>query len=389
MQKRYLILLPLFMTLAGVAAQQVMPASPAPVAALAVPAPPSGKATAFVLLDYASGQIIAGENVDQRVEPASLTKMMTVYVAGEELAAGHIKLTDMVRVSEKAWRTPGARMFIEVNKEVSVADLLKGIIIQSGNDASVALAEHISGSEEVFATLMNQAAARLGMLNSHFTNSSGMPDEQHYSTARDLAILAVALIRDHPELYAMHAQREFTYNNIVQKNRNQLLWEDPTVDGIKTGHTQSAGYCLVASAQRDGRRLVSVVVGAESEKSRTEFSRALLEYGFRFYETHRLYAAGEPLTTARVWKGDSDQIAIGLKQDLYITIPRGQFGSVEKSITLNEPIVAPVNAGEHLGTVSIRFAGGEIAQRPLIAKTSVIRGGLLSRMVDGVMLMWK
>jgi D-alanyl-D-alanine carboxypeptidase (penicillin-binding protein 5/6) len=389
MQRRHLILLPLFMALAGVDAQQAPVTIPAPVAAPAVPAPPSGKAAAFVLQDYISGQIIAGENVDQRVDPASLTKMMTVYVAGEELAAGHIKLTDMVRVSEKAWRMPGSRMFIEVNKEVSVDDLLKGVIIQSGNDASVALAEHISGSEEVFATLMNQAAARLGMLNSHFINSSGMPDEQHYSTARDLAMLAVALVRDHPELYAMHAQREFTYNNIVQRNRNQLLWQDPTVDGIKTGHTQSAGYCLVASAQRDGRRLVSVVMGAESEKSRTAFSRALLDYGFRFYETHKLYAAGEHVTTARVWKGDSDQIAIGLEQDLYVTIPRGQFGSVEKRIALNEPIVAPVNAGEHLGTVSIRFAGNEIAQRPLIARTSVIRGGLLSRMVDGVMLMWK
>ena len=264
-----------------------------------VPAPPEFKAAAWLLQDHLSGHVIAEHGADARLEPASLTKMLTVYVVFAELKAGKFALSDRVLVSKKAWKMPGSRMFIEVDTRVGVEDLIKGVVIQSGNDASVALAEHVAGDESAFADLMNQYASRIGMTSSHFVNSSGLPDPEHYTTARDMAVLAQALIRDFPDHYALHAQKEFVFNGITQYNRNKLLWQDETVDGLKTGHTEAAGYCLVASAQRDGMRLLSVIMGTDSERSRARQSRALLAYGFRFFETHRLYEAAKPIRDVR------------------------------------------------------------------------------------------
>ena len=350
----------------------------------AIPAPPKIDASAYLIMDFDSGQLLASENIDQRIPPASLTKMMTIYVAASELAENKIHLDDKVVVSEKAWRMPGSRMFIEVNKEVTVGDLLKGIIIQSGNDASVALAEYISGDEDVFAELMNQHASRLGLTNSHFTDSSGLPNEQHYTTAHDMAILAAALIRDFPDIYALHSEREFTYNGITQQNRNSLLWLDKTVDGIKTGHTEEAGYCLVTSAKRDDMRLISVVMGSKGEKARTETSLALLNYGFRFYETRKLFSANEILTTAKIWKGDTDSVGLGLTRDLYITIPRGQFENINTVFDLPERMIAPIAQGDEKGKVKLILSDKEIVSRPLFAMQSIAQGGLFSRLKDDI-----
>lgn len=350
----------------------------------AIPAPPKIDASAYLIMDFDSGQLLASENIDQRIPPASLTKMMTIYVAASELAENKIHLDDKVVVSEKAWRMLGSRMFIEVNKEVTVGDLLKGIIIQSGNDASVALAEYISGDEDVFAELMNQHASRLGLTNSHFTDSSGLPNEQHYTTAYDMAILAAALIRDFPDIYALHSEREFTYNGITQQNRNSLLWLDKTVDGIKTGHTEEAGYCLVTSAKRDDMRLISVVMGSKGEKARTETSLALLNYGFRFYETRKLFSANEILTTAKIWKGDTDSVGLGLTGDLYITIPRGQFENINTVFDLPERMIAPIAQGDEKGKVKLILSDKEIVSRPLFAMQSIAQGGLFSRLKDDI-----
>ena len=352
----------------------------------AVPAPPKIDASAYLIMDFDSGQLLASVNIDQRIPPASLTKMMTIYVAASELAANKIHLDDKVVVSEKAWRMLGSKMFIEVNKEVTVDDLLKGIIIQSGNDASVALAEHVSGDENVFAELMNQDANKLGMENSHFTDSSGLPNEQHYTTARDVAILAAALIRNFPDIYSLHSEKEFTYNGITQHNRNSLLWLDKTVDGVKTGHTDEAGYCLVASAKRDNMRLITVIMGAKGEKARTEASLALLNYGFRFYETRKLYSADEILTTAKIWKGESDSVNLGLNGDLYVTIPRGQFENINKVFDLPEKIVAPVTQGDEQGKVKFMLSDKEILSKPLFAMQSVAQGGLFRRLKDDIHL---
>ena len=354
--------------------------------AVIVPAPPAIKASSYLVMDFDSGQILAAENIDSQLPPASLTKIMTAYVAGNELAEHHISLDDKVTVSEKAWRMSGSRMFIEVNKQVTVNELLEGIIIQSGNDASVALAEHISGDESVFAELMNQQAKKLGMTNSHFVDATGLPDEQHYSSAHDMAILGAALIRDHPEIYAIHSHKEFTFNGIKQLNRNRLLWLDNSVDGIKTGHTDEAGYCLVASAQRDNMRLIAVVLGTESEKARASAVQALLNYGFRFYETRKLYSAGDVLTTARVWKGVTDNIELVLKNDLYVTIARGQFDKLEKKFELPERIIAPVEAGAETGHMQLLLADKEVMTVPLYARESIPEGGFFKRMKDKIKL---
>ena len=338
-------------------------------------------------MDFHSGSILASENIDQKLPPASLTKIMTAYVAASELEANHISLDDKVIVSEKAWKMPGSRMFIEVNKEVTVRDLLNGIIIQSGNDASVALAEHISGDETVFAELMNQHAERLGLKNSHFVNATGLPDEQHYTTAHDLAILAAALIRDHPEVYEIHSHKEFTYNNIKQTNRNRLLWLDNTADGVKTGHTEEAGFCLVVSAIRDGMRLISVVMGTESDKARTSANQSLLNYGFRFYETRKLYSAEDTVTSARIWKGTAEQINLGLKEDLYVTIARGQFDQLENIYILPERIVAPVEEGTETGQLKLVLYDKEVLVTPLYAKETIAEAGLFKRLKDHIQLM--
>ena len=355
----------------------------------AIPAPPGIKASAYLLQDFDSGKILASRNIDQKISPASLTKMMTVHVVANELESGRVTLDDEVLVSKKAWKTPGSRMFIEVNKKVSVGDLLKGVIIQSGNDASVALAEHISGSEDVFAELMNQYATKLGMTNSHFINSTGLPDEQHYTTAKDMAILADALIRNAPEIYALHSVKEFTFNKITQQNRNKLLWRDPDVDGIKTGHTEAAGFCLVASAKKENMRLISVVMGAESEGARAKATQSLLAYGFRFYETQRLYGANENITSVKIWKGDTEELVLGLDADLYVTFPRGQKNQLKTEFNLSEKYIAPVNRGNVLGNLKITLADEDIADAKLIALQSVNEGSVIVRLKDNFLLLFE
>ena len=356
-------------------------------AAAPVPSAPPLAAKSYLLQDYDSGYVLSSRDPDLRVEPASLTKMMTAYVIFQELKAGHMQLADKVRVSEKAWRMPGSRMFIEVDKLVPADDLLKGMIIQSGNDASVALAEHAAGSEEAFAQLMNQYGKRMGLTGTHFVNSTGLPDPEHYTTARDMARLAQALIRDFPEEYAWHAIQKFTFNGITQYNRNKLLWRDKSIDGIKTGHTEAAGYCLVASAKRDGMRLISVVMGTDSEKARTRETQSLLNYGFRFFQTRRLYKGMEPLKQVRAWKGEAELIDVGLTDDLYVTVPRGQYKNLQASLQLDGQIVAPVGQGQRVGVLSLSLAERQLMERPLVSLQSVEEGTLWRQLVDHVMLM--
>ncbi|GAB4346678.1 MAG: D-alanyl-D-alanine carboxypeptidase family protein [Gammaproteobacteria bacterium] len=364
----------------------VLPATAAP---LPVPSAPPLKVPSFILVDFDSGEVLASKAPDKRIEPASITKIMTAYLVFKELAAGNIQLTDPVTVSEKAWRMQGSRMFIEVGKQVTVEELLKGMIIQSGNDASVALAEYVAGSEAAFVQLMNHQAQQLGMTNTHFTNSTGLPHEQHYMSTADIATLSRALIRQFPTYYAWYAEKHYTYNGIKQGNRNTLLYRDPSVDGIKTGHTESAGYCLVASAKRDQMRLISVVVGARSEKARASESQALLNYGFRFFETHRLYGGNEPLARARVWKGAQEEVPLGLAEDLYVTIPRGRYKALKATMDLRTDILAPARKGQELGTVNITLSGEPLTQRPLIALQEVGEGNLLQRTLDSVRLWFR
>ena len=356
------------------------------VPAAPTPAPPQVAASGHLLVDFDSGRILSEQNADQRLEPASITKIMTAYVVLHELKEGNLKLDDEVLISEKAWRTPGSRMFIEVNKRVPIELLLKGMIIQSGNDASVALAEHIAGSEETFANLMNDHARRLGMNDTHFVNSTGLPDKEHYTTARDIARMTEATIHEFPEYYQWYAVKEFSYNNIKQHNRNKLLWRDESVDGVKTGHTESAGYCLAASAKKEGMRLISVVLGTTSENARASETQSLLNYGFRFFETHRLYAANEVLTRARVWKGSREKVALGLGQDLYITIPRHQYKNLDAGMSIDPRLMAPISKGKRLGKVTISLEGAIVKEVPLIALEAIDEGGLMQRVKDSVLL---
>jgi D-alanyl-D-alanine carboxypeptidase (penicillin-binding protein 5/6) len=357
-------------------------------ATVPAPAPPSFDAKSYILLDYQSGEALAERNADERLAPASITKLMTAYVVFKALAEGQASMDDEVYVSEKAWRMEGSRMFIEVGKRVRLADLLKGMIIQSGNDACVALAEHLAGSEAVFASMLKAGAEALGMHNSHFVNVTGLPDPEHYMSARDIALLARALIRDFPDQYWHYSQKKFTYNNITQYNRNKLLWRDDSVDGLKTGHTESAGYCLVSSAKRDDMRLISAVMGTKGPKARARHSEALLNYGFRFFETHRLYAAGEALIDPRVWMGEPETVPMGLKADLYVTIPRGQYDNLDARIELDSQITAPVHDGQTLGKVVVAFNGEELTQTPLVALQEVPEGGLWRQAVDLVLQWW-
>ncbi len=355
-------------------------------ATIPIPGPPAVNARSYYLVDHASGQVIAAQNQSDRLEPASITKLMTAYAVFHELAAGNIALEDEVTVSEKAWRMTGSRMFIEVGKHVAVEDLLQGMVVQSGNDASVALAEHVAGTEETFAMLMNQYAAELGMTNSNFENASGLPSPNHYTTARDIALLAAAIIREFPDFYRWYSQKEYTYNDIKQHNRNALLWRDPSVDGMKTGMTVKAGYCLVSSARRDDMRLISVVLGSRSEKSRADASQALLNYCFRFYETHRLYPAGEEITTARVWKGDAEEAQLGLKQDLYVTIPRGRYDQLSAEMDVRKSMLAPIDTEEAVGEVRVSIGDEILVQASLHALKPVSTGGFWTLMVDEVLL---
>jgi D-alanyl-D-alanine carboxypeptidase (penicillin-binding protein 5/6) len=355
-------------------------------AAVPIPAPPKIAASGYLLMDYDSGRVLAAENADQRLEPASLTKIMTAYAVLRELKSKSIKLDDDVLISEKAWRTPGSRMFIEVGKKVKLEGLLKGMIIQSGNDASVALAEYVAGSEETFAELMNNHGRRLGMKDTHFVNSTGLPHDEHYTTAQDIAKVTIATIREFPEFYRWYAVKEFTFNKIKQHNRNKLLWRDESVDGVKTGHTEAAGYCLVASAKRKGMRLISVVMGTKGENARAKESQSLLSYGFRFFETHRLYGAGETLKQMRVWKGEQENLPVGLAKDLYVTIPRRQYKKLKADMTFNSNISAPVTKGQALGKVNVTLEGKPVTEIPLVALRSVADGGIWQTAKDSVLL---
>ena len=349
---------------------------------LLVPDPPPLEASSYYLLDFESGQTIAAFNADAPIPPASLTKIMTVYTAFRELADGRLTLTDPVTISKKAWRTGGSRMFLEPNKPATIEQLLKGIIIQSGNDASVAIAEHISGNEATFAQLMNQTAATLQMNNTHFSNSMGLPSSDHYSSAHDLALLTSALIRDFPEYYDWHSIKEYTYNNIKQHNRNNLLWRDPTVDGVKTGHTEAAGYCLVASAKRDGRRLISVVTGTKSTDARANANQALLNYGFRFFATSKIHTAAEILKQPRIWMGTTETLPLGLTEDLTVTVPSRYADKLTSAIEIDANITAPVEKGQQLGLIKVMLDDTMITQRPLVALQAMAKGGLMRRLYD-------
>lgn len=350
-----------------------------------IPDPPELAAKGFLLVEHNSGRVLADSNADERLEPASLTKIMTAYVVFRELAGGNLSLEDQVLISEKAWRTGGSKMFVEVGKRVVLEDLLRGMITQSGNDASVALAEHIAGSEGTFADLMNTHAERLGMKNSHFTNATGLPHEEHYTTARDMALVTAASIREFPRYYAWYSEKEFTYNNIKQPNRNRLLWRDDSVDGVKTGHTEAAGYCLVASAKRDDMRLTSVVMGSRGEEARAQASLSLLNYGFRFYETHKLYPGGEQVETLRVWMGDIEDLPVGPAEDVYVTIPRRKYEKLAARLVKNPDISAPVPKGSEVGYISIDLEGEEVRRVPLVALQDVAEGGLLHKAMDSIL----
>jgi D-alanyl-D-alanine carboxypeptidase (penicillin-binding protein 5/6) len=352
-----------------------------------LPAAPSLKVPIHILIEAASGQVLAEARADDHAAPASLTKIMAVYVIAHEIKEGNVKLEDQVTISENAWRMGGSQMFIEVGKQVAVKDLLLGIIVQSGNDASVALAEHVSGTEEAFAELMNQHAQRLSMRGSHFADVSGLDQPEHYTTARDLAILSAALIREYPEIYALFKVHEFTFNGIKQPNRNKLLYRDPTVDGIKTGFTDGAGYCLAASAVRNDMRLISVVMGAASEKERTAATQALLSYGFRAYETRRLYEADKPLAQARIWKGTAKAAALGLAENLYVTLPRNRYKDLKASMDLDPRLMAPLAKGGQGGVLKIRLGDQELLERPLVALEAVEQAPFYSRWIDDLWML--
>ncbi len=356
-----------------------VPTQPQPIM---TPSVPNIDVQGYILMDANSGKIIAEKNSDTRMPPASLTKLMTMYVISNALKNGTIHLDDKVRISEKAWRTGGSRMFVKVNDDVPVRNLLQGIVVASGNDASVAMAEYIAGTETSFADLMNSQAQLIGMKNSHFVDSNGLPNQNHYSTAHDLALLAQAIIKNFPEDYQLYSEKWFSYNNIRQPNRNRLLWRFQYADGLKTGHTEEAGFCLVGSAIKDGTRLISVVMGAPSDSVRTEDSIRLLTYGFRFFETHKLYNGSTPLTQARVWKGAQKLVPLGLAHDFYVTMPAGQYKNIQATMQLNESIKAPVVKGETYGTLKVTLNGQLIASEPLIALESNKKGGLWRSMSD-------
>jgi len=353
------------------------------------PAEPQLAAKSYVLQDNASGSLIVAKNADERLEPASLTKMMTVYVIDHELKAGRLSLDQNIRISEKAWRAEGSRMFVQVNTEVPLNELLKGIIIQSGNDASIAVAEHIAGTEDGFAQLMNHYANQLGMKNTHFMNATGLPDPDHYTTARDMATLAHALIVEFPETYKIYSEKEFFYNDIKQINRNKLLWRDNTVDGIKTGHTDSAGFCLVASAQRDNMRLNAVIIGADSDSARMDQAQQLLNYGFRFYVTKNLLTADKPIATTTVYQGKAKQITGGVLEDLYVTVPQGQQGLITTNIQINPMLKAPIERGQAIGSLTITLNNEVLAQHPIVALQTVERGNIFQRFIDWIKLFFK
>ena len=345
-------------------------------------------AKAYLLSDFQSGQILAGENAHERIEPASLTKLMTAYVVFSALKQNRLALDQAVPVSDSAWKMIGSRMFIEPKKQVTVDELIRGMIVQSGNDACIALAEAIAGSEASFANLMNKEATRLGMKNTHFTNSTGLPDPEHYTTAHDLTLLATAIIRDFPEFYPLYSQKEYTYNNITQPNRNRLLWLDPHVDGMKTGWTKNAGYCLITSAIRDKRRLISVVIGAKSAHARSVESQRLLNYGFQSYDTLHLYKKNDSLTTIHLWKGTQNELKAGFDRDVYFTLPKGQSDKLKATMEYKQPLIAPVHLGQEVGTVKFTIDDKTIETYPLIALEKVETTNVFGRAWDSVKLLF-
>ncbi len=360
--------------------------TPAPTAApITIPTAPQVDARAYILVDYRTDKILAAKDAVARMEPASLTKLMTAYIVFQELAAGKLKLDEQVMVSEHAWRSEGSRTFIELGKPVSIQDLILGMIVQSGNDATIALAERIAGTEETFAQMMNANAKRLGMVGTHFDNSSGLPSPQHYTTSRDLSLLANAMIREYPQYYKWFSVREFEHNGIKQQNRNGLLEKDPTVDGLKTGHTDSAGYCLVTSALRDGMRLVSVVMGSTSMKARENASTALLNYGFTFYDTKLVAKGGAVLATARVWKAQMPSVDLGIKDDLYITLPRGE-SDVKTAADVQPRLIAPLGLDTTVGTLHVSAGSQTLATLPLHPLKNVPAGGWWRRLIDTIRL---
>lgn len=366
--------------------------APAALAQTLVPAavpPPPIAAKAYVLVDALSGQTLVAQSADERREPASLTKLMTAYVVFKALIDKEVTGSQMVSVSQKAWRAEGSRMFIEPRKAVSVDELLRGEIVQSGNDAAIALAEAVAGSEEAFVERMNREAARLGMKNTRFVNATGLPSPQHVSTAADLARVAAAIVRDFPEYYSLYSLKEYRYNNITQPNRNRLLWTDPFVDGMKTGFTDAAGYCLVASARRGPRRLISVVLGAGSDAARAIESQKLLNYGFQFYDTVQLYQTGQPVSTLKVWKGAADSVPAGFVADQYITLPKGQAGKLKLTMEAIEPLIAPVAQGQRVGVVKVTLEDKAVGEYPLMALSAVEPAGFFGRLWGTVRLWFR
>lgn len=378
-----LLLLPLF-------ARAVPEPAPAAAQPAPLPSPPELAAKSWILIDAHTGQVLVEHNADERLPPASLTKLMTSYLIAEEIAKGKFDERTLVPISVKAWRMGGSKMFVREGSQVAVGDLLQGIIVQSGNDATVAMAEYIAGSEEAFAQLMNQHAERLGMTATHFENASGWPAEGHLTTARDLALLFRAMIRDYPEHYRLYAEKHFEYNGIRQPNRNLLLWRDPSVDGGKTGHTEAAGYCLVASALRDDMRLVSVVMGTASEQARAAETQKLFGYGFRFFETAKLYQAGEVLQAdARVWFGDRDRVNLVVPETVYLTLPRGTRDNLKATLVVDEVIRAPLTRTTAVGTLKVERDGNALISVPIVPDQEVARAGLFARIWDHLVLFFK
>jgi D-alanyl-D-alanine carboxypeptidase (penicillin-binding protein 5/6) len=362
----------------------------ATLAQAAVPQPPAVAGRSWMVGDLSSGQTLAAQQAHERIEPASLTKIMTAYVVFQALRDKKLALPQQVRVSERAWRAPGSRMFIEPRRPVTVEELIRGMVVQSGNDACIALAEAVAGNEEVFAQMMNREAARLGLKNTKYMNATGLPDPQHYTTAHDLYLLTAALIRDFPAEYAQfYSEKEFRYNNISQPNRNRLLWLDPSVDGVKTGHTEAAGYCLIASSSRGGRRLLSVLLGSTSESTRAQESQKLLSWGFQFFDSVKLHKGKELVKAIEVWKGASEDVKAGFKGDIIITVPKGDAEKLKAELLSQQPLVAPVAEGQRVGTLRVSYDGKPVGEYPLVALEGVATAGIFGRAWDTLRLWLK
>ena len=355
---------------------------------LPIPKAPSIAAKSYLLTDFYSKQVLVGQNIDEHIEPASLTKLMTAYLTFAALKQKQISLEQTFPVSTRAWRAEGSRMFIEPGKPVKVDELIHGMVVQSGNDACIALAEGIAGSEDAFTQMMNSQAHRLGMKNTHFMNSTGLPHPQHYSTAHDLSLLAAAIIRDFPEYYPLYSIKEYKYNNILQVNRNRLLWTDPHVDGMKTGYTENAGYCLISSVKRGSRRLIAVALGTASDSLRATESQKLLNYGFQFYDTLHLYAKSQAVTTVAVWKGAENSVRAGFTEDVYLSLPKGQSERLKAAMESQQPLIAPISAGQKVGVIKLTLDGKPVAEYPLIALENVELANILGRGWDSLRLLF-